>query len=212
MSSNASLEINMKDIVDKLPQWAHTAMQAGQLPGPQMVEGSIVDVIYMVEVEMERIKTNKITTTDPWHNYCTLTPAATHNWSGGVGFGGAGGVNGVSPSTDSSVNSPGQWIAELAASGTNGDGGRGNGGDPTGSYGATHGGGSRDDKRKEFALVSPRNINIQIFTGNALNINPYLPFNNAIRRLIFAQGVDGEELLYILDKVEKMGGHLLTSY
>ena len=87
----------------------------------------------------------------------------------------------------------------------------GNGGDPTDSYGEIRGGGGRDDKRKEFALVNPRNINIRIFTGKTLNINPYLPFNNAIRRFIDAQGVDGEELLYILDKVERMGANTSTN-
>ena len=52
---------------------------------------------------------------------------------------------------------------------------------------------------------------IPIFTGKSLNNNPYLPFNNAIRRLTLAQGVDGEELLHILDKVEKMGGNTFTN-
>ena len=199
MSPNASPDINMKDIADKLPQWAQTAMQTGNFPGPQLVEGCIVDVTNMVRVEMERIKTKTAKGPDPWQNYI-------NNSNGGTGFGGAGGVNGGSPSINSSANSPGQWIAELAASGTHGNGGWGNGGEPTDSYGVTQGGGYGDDKRKEFTLVNPRNINIPIFTGKALNANPYLPFNNAIRRLILAQGADGEQLLHILDKVEKMGG------
>ena len=140
-----------------------------------MVEGCIVDVINMVRVEMERIKTNKITILDPWHNYYPVTPTATRNWSGGIGSGGAGGVNGESPSIDSNIDSPGQWIVQLATSVTNGDGGGGNGGEPTGNYGAIHGGRSRDDKRHEFALVNPRNMNIPIFTSKSINNNPYLP-------------------------------------
>ena len=32
-----------------------------------------------------------------------------------------------------------------------------------------------------------------------------MPFNNALRRFIFAQGSDGEVLHKMLDKVEKMG-------
>lgn len=35
------------------------------------------------------------------------------------------------------------------------------------------------------------------FSGRNVQVNPYLPFNNAPRRLIFVQGKDGEELLDI---------------
>ena len=36
-------------------------------------------------------------------------------------------------------------------------------------------------------------------------------FNNAIRRLILAQGAEGDTLLIILDKVEKMGANTFTN-
>ena len=65
------------------------------------------------------------------------------------------------------------------------------------------GGGSR---RHEFVLVNPRNININNFIGRNLHINPYVPFNNAIRRFILAQGQDGEALLQIFDTMESLGG------
>ena len=47
------------------------------------------------------------------------------------------------------------------------------------------GGGSR---RHEFALVNPRNININTFIGRNLHTNPYIPLNNDRRRFILAQG------------------------
>ena len=78
-------------------------------------------------------------------------------------------------------------------------------GDPTGDDARIHGGGGRDDRSREFTLVNPRNINIRVFIGKSLNVNPYLPVNNAIRRLMLAQGADGDLFLLELDKVEKMG-------
>ena len=72
-----------------------------------------------------------------------------------------------------------------------------------------YGRGGRDDRGREFAFVNLRNINIFVFTGKSFNINFYLPFNNAIRRLIIAQGADGEALLGELDKIEKMGGNYI---
>lgn len=50
-----------------------------------------------------------------------------------------------------------------------------------------------------------RNINITLFNGRNIQSNPYLPFNNALRRLVLVQGKDGEELLDILDDVEQFG-------
>lgn len=38
-----------------------------------------------------------------------------------------------------------------------------------------------------------------------MNINPYLTFNNAIRRLILVQGQDGDVVVELLDRVEKFG-------
>ena len=67
-----------------------------------------------------------------------------------------------------------------------------------------HRGGGRDDRNREFMLVTPSNINIPVFIGKAFNSNPYLQFNNAIRQLLLAQGTDGDQILVILDRVEKM--------
>ena len=47
----------------------------------------------------------------------------------------------------------------------------------------------RDDR--EFQLVNARTIIITPFSGRNLPANPYLPFNNASRRLIMVQGKDG---------------------
>ena len=39
-------------------------------------------------------------------------------------------------------------------------------------------------RRGEFILVNPRNITTTPFPGRNLNTNPYMPFNNSMRRLI----------------------------
>ena len=49
------------------------------------------------------------------------------------------------------------------------------------------------------------NIIIQVFSGQDLNSNPYRPFNKSLNRLIYNQGADGEQLLEILEGVEKYG-------
>ena len=66
-------------------------------------------------------------------------------------------------------------------------------------------------RKHEFALVSPRNVTITTFTGRNLHTNPYMPFNNALRRLMLAQGQDGEMLLQVLDKIEKLGNNKYTN-
>ena len=54
--------------------------------------------------------------------------------------------------------------------------------------------------------MNPRNIIINTFTGRNLHTSPYMPFSNALRRSILAQGQDGEALLQILDTIESLGG------
>ena len=100
--------------------------------------------------------------------------------------------------------------------------GRGNGGDgprdprdedPDGDHdGYTTTCNGRYDNRidREFQLVNHRNINIVPFSGRNLTTNPYLPFNNSLRRLILVQGKAGDDLLEILDDVEKMGAEKFT--
>ena len=193
ISPNASPNRNMKYIADNIEQWARTAIQTGNFPGVQIVDGVLMDVTNMVKVEMERMKQRN-------------GVEQSNNWTGGQGSGALGGIGMASPSTDATVESPGRWIAQLG-----GNGGGGSDGDPNEGDGIYQGRGGRDDRGKEFSLVNPRNINIPMFTGKSLNINPYLPFNNAIRRLILAQGADGDVLLTILDKVEKMGGATFTN-
>ena len=61
------------------------------------------------------------------------------------------------------------------------------------------------NRRTEFALVNPRNITTNPFSGKNLHSNPYIPFNSAIRRLILSQGSDGTLLLKLLDKIEALG-------
>ena len=95
--------------------------------------------------------------------------------------------------------------------------GRGNGGDgprdprdedPDGDndgYNTTCNGRYDDRIDRKFQFVNHRNINIVQFSGRNLTSNPYLPFNNSLRRLILVQGKAGDEVLEILDDVDKMG-------
>ena len=62
-----------------------------------------------------------------------------------------------------------------------------------------------DDGGKEFRLVNPRNIVINTFTGKNSAANPYIQLNNQILKFIVTMGEDGEDLLEILDIVEKFG-------
>ena len=100
----------------------------------------------------------------------------------------------------------------VGAQGNGGRDGDGVGGGDGPGAGVEAGNGSDRDargngsKRHEFALVNPRNININSFIGRNLHTNPYMPFNNSILRFILAQGQDGEALLQILDTMESLGG------
>ena len=58
---------------------------------------------------------------------------------------------------------------------------------------------------KEFQFVNPRNITILTFIGKNSHSNPYLMFNNQIRKFISTMGQDGDELAIILDEIEKRG-------
>ena len=199
MSPNASPDKNMQHIVDNLSGWAEKALQIGQFPGPQLVDGRVVDVTNIVKVEMEKIKKKS-------------EGGTTNNGNGAQGSRGTAGFGMPSPSTDGSHESPGNWIANLAASGgDDGDGGDDNGPDNYEIAQLDNRGGGHTDRSKEFTLVNPLNISIPTFTGKTLNSNPYLPFNNAIRRLVMAQGADGDTVLTILDKVEKMGTNTFTN-
>ena len=101
-------------------------------------------------------------------------------------------------------------IAQLGV-GTTGNGGGGDDGDSNRSGNLADDSndhntiGKGGTKKSDFILVNPRNIIINVFTGRSLHSNPFLPFNNSIRRLILAQGSDGEMLLKMFDKVEIMG-------
>ena len=192
MSPNGSPSKGVKYIADNIEKWVRTALETGQYPQRQVVNGAMVDVASMVKVEIERMKNKP-------------SVGQSSNWTGGNVAGTQGGFGGASPSTDATVESPGQWIGNLVASGSGDDGGGGSEGDPTDGNGVVYRGGRRDDRSKEFTFVNPRNVNIPTFIGKALNTNPYLFFNNAIRRFIMAQGADGDTLVIILNHVEKMG-------
>ena len=69
----------------------------------------------------------------------------------------------------------------------------------------TNGGGQKSNK--EFMLVNPRNVVVQTLSGINLNRLPYMPFNKSLRKLIRAQGEDGDLLLIILDNVERYGSN-----
>ena len=109
--------------------------------------------------------------------------------------------------------SDGGAINNLALGRDDGDqGGSGEPPDDDELHTANHytGGSNNDRQDREFQLVNARNINIVPFSGKNVQTNPYLPFNNALRRLILVQGKDGEELLDILDEVEQCGDDKFT--
>ena len=54
--------------------------------------------------------------------------------------------------------------------------------------------GKSGTRKNEFISVNLRKISINMFTGRNLHSNPYMLFNNSKRRLILAQGSDGEML------------------
>ena len=93
----------------------------------------------------------------------------------------------------------------------NGSSGNGGGDDAPGDSGNGSGKGTigkgfgYGNKRVEFTLVKSSNITISIFSGSNLNAQPYLIFYKSIKRLIYNQGSDGEQLLEILEGVEKFG-------
>ena len=198
ISPNASPSKDMTYIANNIEKWAKIVMQTGVYPRPQAVNGVMMDVTNIVKVEVERMRLQS-------------GAAQSTNWTGGKGSGATSAVGMLSPSTDATADSPGQWIAQLGAGGVDGNGGGDDDGEPGDGDERAYGRGGREDRGKEFALVNPRNINVPIFTGKSLNVNPYLPFNNAIRRLILAQGAEGDTLLTILDKVEKMGANTFTN-
>ena len=108
-------------------------------------------------------------------------------------------------------------IANLGLDTTGKDGGGGGDGDGNGPNSNVDDSdeynniGKSGTRKNEFIFVNPRNIIINMFTGRNLHSNPYMPFNNSIRRLILAQGSDGEMLLKMLDKVETMGTDKYTN-
>ena len=60
-----------------------------------------------------------------------------------------------------------------------------------------------NDSDNEFKLVNSRNVTVSIFTSKNLTTNSYMLLNNQVRRLVVTMGEDGEQLLKILDEVEK---------
>ena len=78
------------------------------------------------------------------------------------------------------------------------------------NYQSRHRAGGDNDRAKEFSFVNPRNITIFTFTSKSLQTNPYLTFSNQLRRLILTMGADGEDLLELLDLVEKRGKYKVS--
>ena len=67
-------------------------------------------------------------------------------------------------------------------------------------------------RRGEFTFASPRGSIVITFTGGNLLTDPHLACNNALRRLMLAQGLGGELLLRVLDKMEALGAHKYNIY
>ena len=114
-----------------------------------------------------------------------------------------------SPDSDDSPDGgdSGNGINNLnSGNANNPNGDDGDDGDDSGGTNTTiRAGGRFDERGREFSLVKSSNIIIQVFSGKNLNNNPYLPFNKSLKRLIYNHGADGEQLLEILEGVEKYG-------
>ena len=112
---------------------------------------------------------------------------------------------GVSPSSDGSFHNERGCIHQLGMSASGGDSGNGGGGGDgeLGNSSTIMINGGVDKSTKEFMLVNPRNVIVPSFSGFTLNSKPYMPFNKAMRKLIRAQGIDGELMLEVLIEVEK---------
>lgn len=87
----------------------------------------------------------------------------------------------------------------------NPNGDDGGGGDGSHIHTIVRGGGGFEDRGREFSLAKSSSIIIQPFSWKSLNSNPYMPFNNSLKRLVYNQGADGEQLLDILEWEEKYG-------
>ena len=142
ITPNASPSKGMTYIVNHIEQWAKTAMQTGAYPRPQAVNGVMMDVTNMVKVEGERMR-------------LLSGVAPSTNWTGGKGSGATSAVGMLSPSIDATVDSPGQWIAQLGASWVDGNGGGDGDGEPGDSDERAYGRGGRDDRSREFTFVNP---------------------------------------------------------
>ena len=113
-----------------------------------------------------------------------------------------------SPDSDDSPDSrrQGNNIYQIGKGGggypNGGDDGDNNDHDVHTSIGA---GGRSEGGGREFSVVKYSNIIIQVFSGKNLNNNnnPYLPFNKSLKRLIYNRGANGEQLLEILEGVDK---------
>ena len=114
-------------------------------------------------------------------------------------------VKTMSPASDDSPddNRQGNNIYQIGNNYPNGGGG--DDGVDSGTSATVRAGGRADDRGREFSLVKSSIIIIQIVSGKNLNSNPYLPFNKSLKSLICNQGADGEQLLDILEGVEKYG-------
>ena len=110
-----------------------------------------------------------------------------------------------SPESDDSPNDRNCGNGLYQMGNNNPNGGDGDDGDDNGVSTTFRAGGRSDERGREFSLVKSSNIIIQTFSGKNLHSSPYLPFNKSLRRLIYNQGADGEQLLEILDSVEKYG-------
>ena len=188
-------------LADRIRSWALEVINIQNWPKAQMIGGRITDVTNMVQKEVERIiKDNNngknITNGQQQLMDVMRTQTSIEKRSEAMQVSpisvSSGGSNGTS---NNSVNNA--IIANLGVGGNGGDDGDGDGGGVSADIGNINdrdgkGGGS---KRFEFTLINQRNITINVFIGRNFHTNPYMPFNNAVRRLILSQGHDGELLL-----------------
>ena len=211
------------DLRTKVRKWANDALEIGKLPKRQIIDGPTTDATSIVQAAVEQMKKEKLESKENnsrLDDVMEIVGRATEDGQRQIPIQGSP----ISVSSPGSVNnnSPSDGMDNIIAQLGFGNGGDGGGDDGNGLAGIDNGNVNSDSngryitsKRNGFAFANPRNISIfpLPFTGKNLNVNPYLPFNQSLRRLIFFSGggAGGEIVRKMLDKVEAFGDKKLNN-
>ena len=206
-----------EDLGSRVKGWAKIAIETGQWPKSQCLNGVLIDVTSMVHAEVQRMKNESHAQKDNNIQMDTVMDVMQQvaNTNGNVQMSPISNASTETTITQRDQDDEDEIIAQLALGGSGGGGDDG-GSEPSGPVTNNNNcgdstNGRSANKRTEFALVNPRNINIVTFNGNNVHNTPYMAFNNSIRRLILAQGSDGALLFKVLDKIEALGDTKFTN-